>query len=597
LSARASAAIAAALLALMALHVAPYPFSTVILDTARDLVAAQRLLDAGEWPLRGPVINAMAYLGPAWFYLVAALLALARSVAGTLLLVGVLASLKFPLAYVLGARWRGPRYGLLFALALALPGWNLAQQVLVTHWNLVEAAVIAAALPLLALARGGTPRHWLAYGLLQSLALHAHPATIVLALALPFVARRRRSFWRTDLGSVAGGIALALLPFVPMLVAEARDGWPALAAIAQYAQQPPAGLGWGAYLDGATRGGFELFTDALASRGLVPWLHALYALLALAIGAGLVRAARAGEARRVALATLALFALLVAVRMLRPLTPFYMLLAWLPALAAWIALALDALARGGRGGRWLAAGACAALALLALAAPASLLRRASQGTLPLPLAALGDVAQPRQPARVALLPARQLDLVGKALCAEPGTVLHGHLAVLVDSALSLGSRLRCGDAGDPGIGGGARIAGPHRLGLVPQALRAAGVAGAGWDEARTLAPKRVLAAAGTQSVPDGSRYPFRERGAGTPSVFAIEFAIDATERVVVANAFTVYDGARIVGARADGRPATTLHATNDVAVFACDGCSGKVDWLVEVETGFPDRLDIVTFVP
>ena len=47
--------------------------------------------------------------------------------------------------------------------------------------------MLAAALPLLALTRGGSPRQWLAYGLLQSLALHAHPATIVLALALPVV--------------------------------------------------------------------------------------------------------------------------------------------------------------------------------------------------------------------------------------------------------------------------------------------------------------------------------------------------------------------------------------------------------------------------
>ncbi|HET7844179.1 MAG TPA: hypothetical protein VFL14_08515, partial [Xanthomonadales bacterium] len=251
-----------------------------------------------------------------------------------------------------------------------------------------------------------------------------------------------------------------------------------------------------------------------------------------------------------------------------------------------------------RASRALAVAACVALALLAIAAPASLLRRASQGTVPLPLAAFGDVAQPQSYARVALLPALELDRIGAELCATPGLTLHGNVAVLVDSALTLGSRLRCGTAGDPGIGGNAQGKHVHRLGLVPQALRAAGVADASWATTRTLAPKRVLAAAGTHAVPDGSAYPFRERGTGTPSVYAIEFAVDPGERVVVANAFTVYDDARIVGATANGRPARTLHATNDVAVYACDGCrDGKAEWKVEVETGFPDRLDIVTFAP
>ena len=123
------------------------------------------------------------------------------------------------------------------------------------------------------------------------------------------------------------------------------------------------------------------------------------------------------------------------------------------------------------------------------------------------------------------------------------------------------------------------------------------MADASWQDARTLRPKRVLAAEGTQPVPDGSAYPFRERGAGTPSVLAIEFAIDAGERVIVANAFTVYDGARTIGAFANGMRALRLHETNDVVVFACDGCAaaGKVDWRVEVETGWPDRLDVVTY--
>ena len=589
--------VAVVLLALMALHVVPYAWSTVILDTARDLVAAQRLLEFGEWPLRGPVINAMFNLGPAWFWVVALLLAIARNVAGTMLLIGVLAALKFPLAWLLGTRWRDARYGLVFALALALPGWNLAQQVLVTHWNLVEATMLAAALPLLALVRNGKPRQWLAYGLLQSLALHAHPATIVLALALPLVLWSRRVQWRGDIAWLVAGVALSLLPFAPMLVAEAREGWPAIATIAQYSQHPPPGLGLAAYLDGATRGGIALFTAAIASPGLAPWLLGLYAIVALALLAGFARAIASGEGRSLAFATLALVAVLLAVRMLRPLTPFYMLLAWLPLLAAWIALALDFLLRAGRGARSLGAAACISLALLAIAAPASLLRRASQGTVPLPLAAFGDVAAPRTPTRVALLPARELDRLGVELCAHPGTILHAQLAVLVDSALTLGSRLQCGTNGDPAISGGAQRDGRHLLGLVPQVLRASGIAGARWETTRTLAPKRVLAAAGTQAVPDGSRYPFRERGAGTPSVYAIEFTIDANERVVVANAFTVYDGARIVGAQVNGRPATTLHATSDVSVFACDACDGKVDWKVEVETGFPDRLDIVTFAP
>ncbi|MCI1730711.1 MAG: hypothetical protein LKM32_15425 [Chiayiivirga sp.] len=224
----ASNALAVVLIAtLMLACLLPYPFTTIILDAARDLVFAARIAQGELHPLQGPVINASAHLGPIWFYLLAPALAATKSTAAALALVGVLDALKFPLAYAIGQRVGGRSMGQFLALAMGFPNWSLGAVLLVTHTSLVQTTVLAAVLCAMRVQERDTPGRWATLGLALGLALHAHPATIVL---FPLLLALFRACPVTDWGGwVPRGLLLGtclLLPFLPMLLHEARHGWP-----------------------------------------------------------------------------------------------------------------------------------------------------------------------------------------------------------------------------------------------------------------------------------------------------------------------------------------------------------------------------------
>lgn len=593
--------VVAVLATLMLAHVVPYAWATVMDDTARDFFHARQILEQGAMPWRGPVINQMANLGPAWFYLHAALLGLAGNIAGTLVLVGLLGALKYPLAYACGARWRGPMHGLAWAVLLAFPGWHLLQQVWVTHWNLVEALSLASLYPLIRLAQGADGRHWLAYGSLQGAALHAHPSTLVLALFVPVVMRcRGLARTRGDLAVLAAGALLSIAGFVPMLLAEYRDGWPAAARVATFAAQhaaTPWHASLPAFLEGALLGGTRF---ALGDLVPAPWrlpVAGLHLFPALAIAGGVFLAARERAGRRgLVIALAGLLITLVAIRFMRPVTPFYMLLPWWVLAAAAMAIALRVLDRGAAWGRALARTALAASLLASLLAPAFLVWRAEQGSMTLPVHATGDVARAEASRPVLLLPAWRHDALGARLCeATRPVVLHGDLAVAIHVGMSLGSRLRCGGRGDPWIGGGAAITGAHHWpGLTPHSRERAGLAPMDWDGIFAPAPLHVVAAAASQRAPDRLDNSFRLGGAGAMRRHHLRFDAARDDLLVISQIYALFDGSRLHAVRADGRDARERHASGGVGVFGCDACRAPVvTWEVEIDSGFPDRFDLV----
>src|SRR5206468_1414961 len=118
---------------LMVMYVGAIPFSIVHMDLARDMGIAHTIVTGEALPLQGPVFASAAHLGPVWYYLLAMLLWLTHSWLGTMLAIGAIASLKFPLAYMLGSRLIDGTFGLLWALMLTLPGWNTFESIYLLH--------------------------------------------------------------------------------------------------------------------------------------------------------------------------------------------------------------------------------------------------------------------------------------------------------------------------------------------------------------------------------------------------------------------------------------------------------------------------------
>ena len=583
---------------LMLLCAAPYPFTTIILDAARDLVFATQIAQGEAFPLQGPVINAVAHLGPFWFYLLAPVLGLTKSTAATLFFVGLLDALKFPLAYAIGARVGGRRLGLWFALALAFPNWALGAAMLVTHTSVVQTMVLAVVWSALRLPERNSAAAWATLGLTLSLSLHAHPASVVLfPLLLWLVWARRTQSWGRELRGWSIAAVFALLPFAPMLFDEMRHGWPIAQRWSHYTDHHD----WSDPLQvlfGSLFGGAALLSEHLADAAWRWPLRLLVIGTAAAGLMGLLRFARNGERRGPLWGCLAALTLgVVGLALLRERTPFYMSLLLWPATAGLLALGWDTLAR-----RRSIVGVSLALSvtLLALASAFLPILRAEQGVAKLPTSAFFDVAQWRAPSDTkALLPAWRLDRFGRTLCArDDRVVLHAELGTLFDSALGLSMRLNCGSTANIGIGGGTQDAAVHRLGLPPQALRELGlIADASWSAALRAAPTSVIASDLSVAIPDGRRYPFRLQDLGEPRVHTWEFEAEPEQTVLLTTSFRPYDGAERLEARANGdlqSPAFDSYATS---AFRCRACTRPVRWQVQVRTGYPERVDVVLASP
>lgn len=594
-SSRAGFRIVLCLVALMLACALPYPFTTLILDATRDLVMAARIAQGEQFPAQGPVINAVAHLGPAWFYLLAPVIGLSKSVATTLFFIGVLDALKFPLAFAIGRRLGGVRLGLWAALAMAFPNWAIGAGLLVTHTSVVQTLVLAAVLAALRLEERDSPARWALLGLAQGLVLHAHPATLVLfPLLFWLMWRRRHRPWVNELRGWVLAAFMAWLPFAPMLIDEAMQGWPISQRWSHYSDSHalgnPVAIAIGSLFGGAT-----LLSDHLAG-GAWQWVLRLTASLGAAAGLAGLSLSMRDPSRRVAVLA-CVFTLLLAVlglALLRERTPFYMSLMLWPAAAGLLALGWEALADSRPMLRVFIAGSVVSLVVAETAFP---LLRAAQGLVSLPTAALFDVAAWRVAGDTkALLPAVQLDRLGVRICERNApVVLHAELGTLFDSALGLSSRLQCANAAAVRIGGGAIETADHRLGLPPLALKSLGLAeDPGWSAAMRTAAARVIAGPRSLAIPDGSRYPFREQAAGPIAEHEWEFEADPDEVVLLTTPFRPYDGAERLTAYANDAPQAPAFESYATAAYRCADCTAPVRWRLKVRTGFPERVDIVT---
>ena len=130
-----------ALVALLAvLHAATMMLTFVEGDFARDLHQATRVVEGGDWPLRGPVLAWTLHLGPLWYWLLVPPLAIARSVGAAVACVAILSALQFPLAYRLGSAVAGRMGGLAFAVVLSMPGLATLEGLWIAHPSLVPTA-------------------------------------------------------------------------------------------------------------------------------------------------------------------------------------------------------------------------------------------------------------------------------------------------------------------------------------------------------------------------------------------------------------------------------------------------------------------------
>ena len=580
---------------LMLSHALPYYWATVTLDTARDLTAALQI-GRGEAIARGPILNGLFHLGPIWFYVLAPVLVITKSQALTLLWIGLLAALKFPLAYLLGTRLRDRSLGLTWAVLLALPSWSSIGAIFPTHTAMVEAAVLLQMHLMLKLAHEESIWNWAWLGLAVGLALHAHPTAILVLVALPAVFWARRLHWdATEVAPMLIGVILFAVPLIPILIAEGTQGWPALQPTLDYVHGDDRQFGSFAALS-ILSGTFlvgPIVVLELMGRGpfveVALGLTAAFVLLALI---GMLRRGAAFERRMFLLGLAALVLVSILLAWLRDYTPFYMTLVLLPLGAGLLALGVSSLP---------APRVWVALATMpALAGSAILIASANAGHAEIDVARLANV-QNATTVRVvdaALLPAWQLDGIGRELCkASTPVVLHGYLAVLYDSALAVGPKLHCPDRAPVTLAGPGSADAQHWLGLPPALEVQFGLQRYGrWTQTprtgvQALWPPKSLKAA------DPTHYPHHRASAELASPQTWRITSQIGRALITTDMLYPYRVNRVDRVLANDVPARKLAQANITAVWVCDSCSGpEIQWEVQGTGNDPSVLDIVSVV-
>jgi hypothetical protein len=576
-------------------------------DSGRDLAQGLAIARGIARPDSGPSIAGAAALGPWYYYLVAAPLALFGSWLSVALWIATLGALQLPLGHALGHALGGPRLGLAVAAASMLPGWGSFELVGFAHTNLVRVAVMAWALASLLAWRRRSPAWFVAAALAATVAVHAHPTTFWTLLALPVLAARLAWTGRERAASavaVLAALLVAALAFWPLiapgsrLIANSAATASANVSLANLARSGSVLVGL--VLHGPTALWQIAWGDApaLARAGGAACI-VLVAAGGLGAIAGLLRA----ESRCAFAGMLAWFAIaLTATVLVRPTTPFYMTYAVLPAYAlvvgaGWHRLAVTLVRDGASlrpalSGPALSGPALAGLVLAAIAlwlvALAGLARTMTGGLGRIPAETLVDVA--RAPAREAgepdvWMPAWGVDALGKAVCAGPIDP-YGALRYVLDVHYYVPVRLHCREPAAAGTG--RRVAALPRaawpaLGFAPEAL----IGSLG------LVPVGRLIAPGARDVPALLAYP--PHPVATGPALSVERAFDAPAgALVVASNPAHWWAAWSADARCDGQPAQAIASDRVARVYRCASAAASPRWVVTVRSPDPGRVEIFT---
>jgi len=594
---------AALLAALILAYLALFMQGVLHTDFSRDLTIALQLLAGDAFPLEGPILAGQLRLGPAWYWLLAALLAIGQSLSGVLLGLGLIGALQFPLAYACGRALHSPLAGRLWAVLLLPPAWSSFEAVFPQHTSLTASAMLGFGLCALRYVHDRRRRYLPLAALAAALALHAHPTAlglIIPALGLVALAWRRRQL--DPLTIAACGFAV-LLPFAPMLIAQWRAGWPLLATVAgHYAGADGAvtlatapALLWQAIAGG----GAYLLVDWL---GYPTWsgqiLQFGLALLLVAAAIGTALGIKQPVTRVPALTLLITSGCVVlTVLLLRAHYPYYMTTVIRVALFGLVALGLAVpMHATRRRGTALVASLLLGSLLLHGVMVHGVHALQRRDTLPLAVFPLFHVTGSATPTiELPLLGITGLDAAARWGCARPSLALHGSWIVSTRNNYGVEFRMHCPQT--DAVAGGADPQREHWLGLTASLAQAvARPAEAQAGALRLYRVRQVLAGQATPLLPAGTpAYPPLPVLA-MPEVTQ-RFAVprDAGTHLVATAAGFVLNPPGAFRLLCNGQPLTPAASDARSTLWRLDDCASGTALELDVRSGEPHHIDIALF--
>jgi len=592
----------AIVLALMVAYTAGYAWSAPNTDSADELWHAYQIRHGISYPLEGPFLGGALHLGPFWFYLVALPLWFSSSWLCVAIFIGFLCSTKFLLAYHCGRVMLDRDFGVLWAVAMFIPGWSTIEPLVFLNPNAVAAATLGVlALCLRGHAHPMGPMGFGALGLAMGLAVHVHPTSIpifILAVAPLWTLRAHGGGSAGALAALCAGFAL---PFAPYVVGQCESGFPDWASASRYVEgqvsianivNVPAILAAYAFTGPATMARYFLHWPgiSIAIAGSLTCVAAFSSLAAI----------RSPGPPRLALAAfaIALLAFVAWIACARPNTPVQFTWVLNPVFGGLIALGARSLSRIHRLQPVIAMAMLASVAfncwmMWAVARTVD----SGEGELPATILDIKN-ANPGSPTRDTWFAARDHGALGDLLCStKDAASLHGHLAFVIDRDLGLDTLLSCGRAS--GLVLAASDPPVHYLGMSIPFWNALG-----WEPDVRIGSlglsTRAKAMPGRKgiAVADGSRYLPRMPATHPVTTATLDIAAPANAALLVTNVIGAYEDFHVLSATVDGKPGVPAIG-NDLSVLyrPPDTTEREARWAVTIASTNLDAVDLVSLPP
>ena len=595
------AARASALVGLCALLLLRVPYAAAHMDLARDMFVAWQLLHGEAVPVEGPVLNGMIHLGPVWYYLLALLQGLGRTWFGTIAVLGLLASLQIPLAYLLGKELHSRLAGLLWATGLIVPSWSTFEWMLPLHPILSPLFVLAFLLCCLRYWRSGARKYFYGMALTFALALHAHPSNIGCAWIGLFVLLRAPHAQVKWHDFVLAGV-LALAPLLPFFYADAQRGFEDLRKSAAFAANPQATGSMKnlpslflAIVYGGTRYLFDPLTGLSAQTAQLA--AGVLAVGGICGGAGLLPAIREPRTRAITLFALAAtLAVLATIAVMRAAMPYYMTTAAHVLIAGLVAIGLGALGAS-IAMRALRVAVVAGVVLACATTTYGQARFQTRGAWPFAWWPMFDVLHaPDAIVPLLLTPAYAMDQSGRFLCAQQNPSIHGAYGNQLIHNYAMDMRLACGRS-DVQVGGneGGRT---HWLGLSRAMLAQSGVQ----PQQRIgpialVRPLRIVSSSPPLLQPEQPRYPAYRPAIDAATPHQLSVPLQAGEHLAVSNLAFAFNVDPRVTVTVAGKTVEPVARDRVAQIYACTGCApGQIATAeLDISSGDFFDVDIVVF--
>jgi hypothetical protein len=589
--------------ALFLAYVAGFAWSLSIPDTSRDAFIAYGIRHGLSYPVEGPFLGipSAVHLGPLWYYLVAIPLWVSDTWLAFALFQGVLCGLKFVLAWHCGRKLVSERFGLLWAAALALPGWTTMEVLIPFNASVAETASLLILAAYLHCRDHPDSRGAIfMLGLAIGAALHAHPTTAPFAVMGLFAVHRSWKMGVRPISQFFVLVAGALVLFAPYVASQAINGWPDWSSARGYvASQLSISqlLLVPQLLFAQLYSGPRFVVEDFAGwpHGLAAALGAVcVALTVIACVATLLRSERTDIRILAAFAGVTL-ALVPWLLLLRPTTPFYFLNVLAPATAGVVAMGAETIAKWVPRFRFdvASAGSLIVLQVIVLVGIARNVEQGGSGTSAQAL----DVKDFRGTQSFADIwfPAAGRRVLGNILCRSRPVTLHGALAFVEDRSVGMDGWFECASSEFVALGGSAGSR--HLVGLTHREWRmldieppcAAGslgivsTSGPFWPE-------------GGVPIAEGSRYFPRVVATGSGKEITARLATSGAGFIVVSNILYGYERLDAISVFHGDKEVKPIFADAISRAYAAGPGDMSVEWRFVARATSRAAVDIA-FIP